>query len=413
MAEEGNSLTLTATPQQPEPEPPVAVPSVASLPGVEVPVSVVEVPVPVVEGAQGVSGVEAPDQPQSGSVAGVKAPDPIQPPQSGSEANVGWPPSDFRIVDVVDDDDASSVATTEEFYDRVAEKPFQTLSMWDRDGSYSTLYQPRHSEGRIREGGTPTAKTPPPVSRLPQWSVVPKHLLRTFSVFDRPRSVAAEPRRSSLPSFMGRPSDVHPAPLAVPPEMPPMVDVPRPASMASQGSIASHLPEHISAIGTVVAGVVRDMLAAHQDDAQRRQEVQLQMMLMQKEETEIRVQEAHQSADKQIKLMREIQQTEAHWRKRKLETEKRIQKEREDHQAQLAELIRVHRESAVQKELQQKPSMRVSFPQCVESLPPSRASTPSPPHAFVYDYDPAAADNCATVNGDDMHDVGVWTQGAV
>jgi len=315
MAEEGRPLTPTATPQSPVP--PAPVPSVASLPGVDVPVPVgvpalvVRVPVSVVEGAQGVSGVEAPDQSQSGSVVGVKAPDPIQPPQSGSEANVGWPPSDFKIVDVIDDD-ASSVATTEEFYDRAVEKPFQTLSMWHRDGSYSTLYQPRHSEGRIREGHTPTA-TPPPVSRcLPQWSVVPERPLRTFSVFDRPRSVAADARRSGLPSFMGRPSDVHTAPLAVPPEMPPVVDVPRPASRASsQGSHASHLPEHISAIGTVVAGVVRDMLAAHQDDAQRRQEVQLQMMLTQKEETEIRVQEAHQSADKQIKLMREIQQMEA------------------------------------------------------------------------------------------------------
>jgi len=62
----------------------------------------------------------------------------VQLPQSGSEAKGGWPPSDFRIVDV-DDDDASSVATIAGLYDRAAEKPFDTLSMWDRDGSYSTL----------------------------------------------------------------------------------------------------------------------------------------------------------------------------------------------------------------------------------------------------------------------------------
>jgi len=90
-----------------------------------------------------------------------------------------------------------------------------------------------------------------------------------------------------------------------------------------------------------------------------------------------------------------------------------MQKEREDHQAQLAELVRAHRESAVQKELQQKPSMLVSFPPCVESLPPSRASTPSPPHAFVYDYDAAAADNYAVnVNGVHDTDVGICAQGA-
>jgi len=85
-----------------------------------------------------------------------------------------------------------------------------------------------------------------------------------------------------------------------------------------------------------------------------------------------------------------------------------MQKEREDHQTQLAELIR---ERAVQKKLQQKPSMRVSFPQGAESPALSRASTPSPPHAFVYDYDAAAADNCATVNDDDVHDVGICAQG--
>ena len=416
MAEEARSITPTVIPQTPVP--PAPVPSVASLPGVAVPV-LVEVPVleceeplPEVEGASGNPGGGVPDQSQSGSETAVKILNQVQLPQSGSEAKGGWPPSDFRIV-VVDDDDASSVATIAGLYDRAAEKPFQTLSMWNRDGSYSTLYQPRYSEGRIREGRTPTA-TPPPVSlTLPQWSVVPERPLRTFSVFDRPRSVAADQQKPSAFSFTGSPSYVQPAPLAVPPEMPSPVTVPRPVSRASsQGSHASHLPEHINTIGTMVAGVVRDMLAAHQDDAQRRQEVQLQMMLTHKEETEIRVQDAHQSADKQIKLMREMQHMEAQWRKRELEIEKRMQKEREDHQAQLAELVRAHRENAVQKELQQKPSMRVSFPQRVESPLSSRASTPSPPHAFVYDYGAAAADNYAViVNGDDMH-VGISAQGA-
>jgi len=49
----------------------------------------------------------------------------------------------------------------------------------------------------------------------------------------------------------------------------------RPASQgskASQGSRASRLSEYVCQIGTIVAGVVQDMLAAHREDNDRRQE---------------------------------------------------------------------------------------------------------------------------------------------
>jgi len=73
----------------------------------------------------------------------------------------------------------------------------------------------------------------------------------------------------------------------------------RPASQgskASQGSRASRLSECVGQIGTTVAGVVQDMLAAHKEDNDSRQQVQLQMMLVQREEAELRLIEAQKSA---------------------------------------------------------------------------------------------------------------------
>ena len=59
--------------------------------------------------------------------------------------------------------------------------------------------------------------------------------------------------------------------------------------------------------------VVQDMLVAHredndrrQEDSDRRQQVQLQMMLVHREETELRLIEARESADKQMRLLREM-----------------------------------------------------------------------------------------------------------
>ena len=75
---------------------------------------------------------------------------------------------------------------------------------------------------------------------------------------------------------------------------------------------------------------------------------------------------------------------------RELETEKSIRREVEDHQVSLAWINsgraeRGHQRSVVQRELQrQRPSSaaRVGF---AESPPSTRASTPSPPQAFVYE----------------------------
>jgi len=91
-------------------------------------------------------------------------------------------------------------------------------------------------------------------------------------------------------------------------------------SQGSRTSRVSHLSEHIGAIGSVVAGVVQDLLTAQREDSdrhmqlmmaqredgERRQEVQMRMMLAHREETELRVKEARQSAERQMELMREM-----------------------------------------------------------------------------------------------------------
>jgi len=78
------------------------------------------------------------------------------------------------------------------------------------------------------------------------------------------------------------------------------------------------------------------MLAAHKEDNDRRQQVQLQMMLAHREETELRLIEAQKSADvrllearefadKQMRLLQEMHEMAA--RCRELETEKSIRRE--------------------------------------------------------------------------------------
>jgi len=108
----------------------------------------------------------------------------------------------------------------------------------------------------------------------------------------------------------------------------------RPASQgskASQGSRASRLSECVGQIGTIVADVVQDMLAAHKD-SDSRQQVQLQMMLAHREETELRLIEAQKSADvrlleareaadKQMRLLSEMHEMAARcreWKQRSL-----------------------------------------------------------------------------------------------
>ena len=130
------------------------------------------------------------------------------------------------------------------------------------------------------------------------------------------------------------------------------------------------------------------MLAAHKEDNDSRQQVQLQMMLAHREETEVQLIEAREAADKQMRLLSEMQEMAA--RCRELETEKSVRSEVEEHQVSLAWINsgraeRGRQRSVVQRELErQRPSSvaRVGF---VESPLSTRASTPSPPQAFVYE----------------------------
>ena len=143
-------------------------------------------------------------------------------------------------------------------------------------------------------------------------------------------------------------------------------------SQGSRVSRVSHLSEHIGAIGSVVTGVVQDLLAAQREDSdrqmqveerqaqmhreenerqmqmmmaqredgERRQDVQMRMMLAHREETELRVQEARQAAERQMELMREMHemagrhtQQEAQWREKELE--KTVRQEMEERQVKL------------------------------------------------------------------------------
>jgi len=143
--------------------------------------------------------------------------------------------------------------------------------------------------------------------------------------------------------------------------------------------------------------VVQDMLAAHKEDNDSRQQEQLQMMLVHREETELRLIEAREAADKQMRLLSEMHEMTA--RCRELETEKSVRREVEEHQVSLAWINsgraeRGRQRSVVQRELErQRPSSvaRVGF---ADSPPSTRASTPSPPQAFMYD---SERDNDATI----------------
>ena len=149
-----------------------------------------------------------------------------------------------------------------------------------------------------------------------------------------------------------------------------------------------------------MVGVVQDMLAAHREDNDRRQQVQLQMMLAHREETELRLLEARDSADKQMRLLREMHEMAA--RCCELKTEKSVRREVEEHPANLAwvnsgRAERGCQRSVVQRELERQRSgltARVGF---AESPLSSRASTPSPAQEFVYcserDSKTAAADD--------------------
>ena len=117
------------------------------------------------------------------------------------------------------------------------------------------------------------------------------------------------------------------------------------------------------------------------------------MMLANREETELRVQEARQSAERQMELMREMHemagrhaQQRAQWRE--MEVEQTVRQEMEERQVKLisGDTERVRRQRSVQRELERKRSARVSFPLGTggESPLSSRASTPSIPKTFPF-----------------------------
>jgi len=230
-----------------------------------------------------------------------------------------------------------------------------------------------------------------------------------ISVIERPCSVAALRADEKVSSLTAR-SVLRPVPTRSCEEENANPPTSRPASQGSKAlqGCAYRLSECVGQIGTIVAGVVQDMLAVHREDNDSRQQVQLQMMLAHREETELRVHEVQksadvrlletrESADKQMHLLREMHEIAA--RCRELETEKSVRREVEKHQTNLAWVNSGRAEherqrSVVQRELEsQRPGSvaRVGF---AESPPSTRASTPSLPQAFVCD---SERDNYAAV----------------
>jgi len=132
--------------------------------------------------------------------------------------------------------------------------------------------------------------------------------------------------------------------------------------------------------------------------------VQMRMMLAHREETELRVHEARQSAENQMELMREMQEmagrhAQQKEQRREMEVEKTVRLGMEEHQVNLisGETERARHQRLVQRELERKRSTRVSFPLGTggESILSSRASTPSTPKAFEYH---SERENDANVN---------------
>jgi len=184
--------------------------------------------------------------------------------QSGTTARSTWQPSDYRLINVDDECKCTvsggSRATLADFYERASA------------GS--------------RIGARPVRGSP--------WD-----RLSAVSVIERSRSSAALRADEEVSSFTSR-NVLRPVPLrscgeenANPPSFRPTSR----GSRASQGSRGSHMSECIGQVGTIVAGVVQDMLMAHREDTDRRQDVQLRMLLAHREETERRVIEARESAD--------------------------------------------------------------------------------------------------------------------
>jgi len=111
------------------------------------------------------------------------------------------------------------------------------------------------------------------------------------------------------------------------------------------------------------------MMIAQREDGERRQDVQMRIMLVHREEMELRVQEARQSAERQMELMREMHemagrhaQQKAQWRE--MEVEKTVRQEMEERQVKLisGETERARRQRLVQRERERKRSTRESFP---------------------------------------------------
>jgi len=304
--------------------------------------------------------------------------------QSGTGARDEWQPSDFRFVHAVDDDVMStgSRATLAKLYDRAS-------AVSPCIGGGNVVSRRDHVDLRVPRSHVERPSRAPLVFERP-------HSVDTLRV-DREVSLLTEPMVSRPVPTRLREGDSAFRPASRDSRV----------SQVSSTSRASHLSEHIGAIGSVVTGVVQDLLAAQREDSdrhmqlmmvqredgERRQEVQMRMMLAHREETELRVQEARQSAEKQMELMREMHemagrhaQQEAQWREKELE--KTVRQEMEERQVKLisGETERARRQRLVQRELERKRSTRVSFPLGTGGDSPlsSRASTASTPKAFEY-----------------------------
>jgi len=102
----------------------------------------------------------------------------------------------------------------------------------------------------------------------------------------------------------------------------------------------------------------------------------------------VRLLEAREAADKQMRLLSEMHEMAACCRE--LETEKSVRREVEEHQVSLAWINsgraeRGRQRSVVQRELERQRSSSVARVGFAESPPSTRASTPSPPQAFWCD----------------------------
>jgi len=181
--------------------------------------------------------------------------------QSGTGARNEWQPSDFRLVHAVDDDVMStgSRATLAKLYDRA---PAVTSPI----GGGNVVSHGRHGDPRVPRSHVEGPSRAPLVFERPL-SADMLRVDREVSLLTEPmvsRPVTTRPREgSSAFRPVSRDSRV---------------------SQGSRVSRVSHLSEHIGAIGSVVTGVVQDLLAAQREDSDRQMQVEERQAQMHREE---------------------------------------------------------------------------------------------------------------------------------